>query len=309
LTATKTHTEQVFLIYSDPEKRVNRILDSIAARHPDLEAKDDLGETHRVWRVMDAATIAQIQKDLEGRDAIIADGHHRYETAWNFRAEMMKQKARCDGTETFENVLATLINMDDEGMTIFGTHRLCADVPDFDLARLLAAAGRFFDVRPYPFANDAEEGFARRELLEDLKIEGMARPCFGVAARGADAHWLFVVKDPKAAAAKVKAPRSEEWRSLDVNLLHSAVLDPMLGIGPAQLAAERNVEFLRDPNEAIDKARAGGKYQAAFLVNPVKLSQIRTIVSKGERFPQKTTDFYPKLLTGLLLCKLNFASR
>lgn len=306
LTATKAHTEQVFLIYSDPEKRVNKILDSIASRSPDLEAKDDLGETHRVWRVMDAATIAQIQKDLEGRDAIIADGHHRYETAWNFRSDQTKNKAKCEGPETFENVLATVINMDDEGMTIFGTHRLCYDIPDFDAKRLVAQAAKFFDVRPYPFESDAEEKSARQELLEDLRIEGMSKPCFGVAAKGAGEHYLFVVKDVKACASKVKVSKSEEWRSLDVNLLHSVVLDPMLGIGPAQLAAEKNVEFLRSADEAIDHARGSGRYQVAFLVNPVKLSQIQKIVGKGERFPQKTTDFYPKLLTGLLLCKLNY---
>ena len=306
LMATKTHTEQVFLIYSDPEKRVNQILDSIAQRSPDLESKDDLGETHRVWRVMDPATIAKIQRDLESRDDVIADGHHRYETSWNFRNEMVNRKMRCEGTESFENVLATLINMDDEGMTIFGTHRLVYDVPSFEPARLVAAAGSLFDVRPYPFATDSEERAARKELLEDLKIEGWARPCFGVAARGAEAHYLFLVRDVKAAAAYVSVTKSEEWRSLDVNLLHSVILEPLLGIGPAQLAAERNVEFLRDPNEAIDRTRGRGKYQFAFLVNPVKLSQIRKIVSHGERFPQKTTDFYPKLLTGLLLCKMNF---
>jgi uncharacterized protein (DUF1015 family) len=133
----------------------------------------------------------------------------------------------------------------------------------------------------------------------------MARPCFGVAAKGAKEHFLFLVKDVKNAANLVKQSKSTEWRSLDVNLLHSVVLEPMLGVGPAQLAAEKNVEFLRDPNEAIQKVRGSGKYQAAFLVNPVKLAQIRKIVSKGERFPQKSTDFYPKLLTGLLLCKLN----
>ncbi len=306
LSATRAHTEQVFLLYSDPEKRVNRILDSIAARPPDLEAKDDLGETHRVWRVMDPATIAQIQKDLESRDAIIADGHHRYETAWNFRAEMLKQGKKCEGTETFENVLATAVNMDDEGMTIFGTHRLCYDVPNFEPARLVEAAGRFFDVRPYPFDTDAEEASARRELLEDLRIEGMEKPCFGVAAKGAKEYFLFVVRDVKAAAARVKVGKSEDWRSLDVNLLHSVILEPLLGIGPEQLKAERNVEYVRDVHEAIGKARGEGKHQVAFLVNPVKLSQIRKIVAKGERFPQKTTDFYPKLLTGLLLCKLNF---
>lgn len=305
LSATRAHTEQVFFLYSDPGRVVNKILDEAARRRPDLEAKDDLGETHRVWKIDDPKKIEAIQRFLDPKEVVIADGHHRYETSWNYRQEMVKRKARCEGSETFENVLATIVNMDDE-ITIYGTHRLCRDLIGFSVDRLLASARKLFEIREYPFANDAEEKFAREELLEDLKIEGLVKPCFGVAARGAPAHFLFIVRDVRVAAAQVKDRRSEEWRSLDVNLLHSVVLEPLLGIGPAQLAAEKNVEFLRSAEEAVAKARGGEPYQVAFLVNPVKLDQVKKIVGKGERFPQKTTDFYPKLLTGLLLCKLNF---
>jgi uncharacterized protein (DUF1015 family) len=304
LRATRTHTEQVFFLYSDPEKAVNRILDEAARGRPELEAVDDLGETHRVWRLDDPARLEAVRRLLEPKECIIADGHHRYETSWNYKQEMARAERRGEGPESPDNVLATLVNMDDD-LTIFGTHRLVYDAPSFDPARLLAEARRNFEVREYPFAGPAEEAAARRELLEDLRLEGASRPCFGVALRGAAAHFLFLVRDVRAAAAQVRESRSEDWRSLDVNLLHTLVLEGVLGIGPAQLAAEKNVEFLRSADEAVDKVRAPGKYQAAFLVNPVRIDQIRRIVRHGERFPQKTTDFYPKLLTGLLLCKMN----
>lgn len=304
LMATRAHTEQIFFLYSDPEKVVDRILEEASRAKPDAQATDDLGETHRLWRISDPKKIQALQKALEARECIIADGHHRYETSWNFRQEMEKRRARAEGNESHQNVLATLVNMDGE-LTIFGTHRLVSDVEGFDRVKLLKAAEKSFEVRDYPFADAAEEGSARSEMLEDLRLEGLERPCFGVAARGAEAHHLFLVRDVKAAAAQVREKKSEEWRSLDVNLLHTVVLEGMLGVGPAQLAAEKNVEFLRSADEAIDKVRAPGPYQAAFLVNPVKMDQIRKIVRNGERFPQKTTDFYPKLLTGLLLCKLN----
>jgi uncharacterized protein (DUF1015 family) len=304
LAAASAHTEQVFFVYSDPEKAVNRILDEAARRPPDMEARDDFGELHRVWRIDDPAKISALQKALEARECVIADGHHRYETSWNYKQEMTRRGVKASGPESHDNVLATLINMDDE-LTIFGTHRLLRDLPGFDPAKLLVAARAHFDVREYPFAGDAEEKGARAELLEDLRLEGLSRPCFGVAARGVPAHYLFMVRDVKAAAAAVREPKSEDWRSLDVNILHTVVLDGMLGVGHAQLAAEKNVEFLRSADEAVEKALGGGPYQVAFLVNPVKIDQIKKVVRHGERFPQKTTDFYPKLLTGLLLCRLN----
>lgn len=304
LSATGTHTEQVFFLYSDPEKAVNRICDEVAKGKPDFEAKDDLGETHKVWRLEDPAKIQAVQKAIESRECIIADGHHRYETSWNFKQDCAKRGVRATGTESPDNVLATLVNMDDD-LTIFGTHRLCYDIPGFDWAKVLRAAKEQFDIREYPFSNAEEEKSARRELLEDLKVEGLTKPCFGAAAKAAAAHSLFVVRDVKAAAAQVRDKRSEDWRSLDVCLLHTLILEKLLGIGPEQLAAEKNVHFYRSADEAIDHVRAGGPYQVAFLVNPVKMEQIHRVVKNGEKFPQKSTDFYPKLLTGLLLCKLN----
>jgi uncharacterized protein (DUF1015 family) len=304
LSAARAHTEQVFFLYSDPEKAVNRIVDEASRGHPDLEATDDLGEIHRMWRIDDPAKIQALQRALDSKEVIIADGHHRYETSWNYRQEMARRGVKAAGGESPDNVLATLVNMDDD-LTIFGTHRLVRDVPGFDFARLLRDAARLFEVREYPFADAVEDKGARRELLEELRIEGMAQPCFAVAARESQAHYLFVVRDRKEAASRVPEKKSDDWRSLDVNLLHSLVLDALLGIGKAELAAERNVEFIRSADEAIDRARGGAPYQAAFLVNPVKIEQVKRIVRNRERFPQKTTDFYPKLLTGLLLCTLN----
>ncbi len=306
LSATRTHTEQVFLIYSDPRKTVNEMLDECVRRTPDMEARDDFGELHRVWRIDDPAKIVALQGAMEAKECVIADGHHRYETSWNYKLEMARRGIVPDGPESHDNVLATLVNMDDD-LTIFGTHRLVYDAPAFDPERLLAEALRNFDVRDYPFTGGAEEKSARAELLEDLRIEGISRPCFGAAARGWGAHRLFAVRDVRAAAAAVREPCSEDWRSLDVNILHALVLEGIMGIGQAQLAAEKNVEFLRSADEAVEKVLGGGKYQAAFLVNPVRIDQIKRIVGRGERFPQKTTDFYPKLLTGLVMCGLNRA--
>lgn len=306
--ATQTHTEPIFFVYSDPKKTADAILEEVSKRPADFQAKDDLGETHRVWRISDPGQVRALQEALEDKVCIIADGHHRYETSWNYRKEMEAQGRKAGGPECFRNVLATLVNTEGD-LTIFGSHRIVEGLKDFDPARMVAEAKKVFEVREYPFKDDAEERGARKEMLEDLRVEGLTLPCFGVAARGASAHYLFIVRDVKAAAARVKDDRSEAWRSLDVNLLHAVVMDGMLGVGPEQMAAEENVTFHRSADVAVEKTREeGGPVQVSFLVNPVKLEQIREIAGQGERFPQKSTDFYPKLLTGLLLCRLDQVS-
>jgi uncharacterized protein (DUF1015 family) len=276
------------------------------AEPPLARCTDDDGVHHRLWPVTSPALIDAVSAAVASAPVVIADGHHRYETSWNYKQQCAKQGIKATGTETPDNVLATLVNMDDD-LTIFGTHRLCYDIQNFDMAKVLNAAKSAFDIREYSFNNDQEEKAARRDLLEDLKVEGMTKPCFGAVAKGAKSHYLFVTRDVKAAAAQVKDKRSEDWRSLDVCLLHTLILEKLLGIGPEQLAAEKNVHFYRSADETIDHVRATGPYQVAFLVNPVRMEQIYKVVKNGEKFPQKSTDFYPKLLTGLLLCKLNIS--
>ena len=283
LEATRTHLSQVFLLYSDPRNVINTLLDPKG--QPDLQAKDDYGETHRVWRVDDEATIADVCKAMKPKDAIIADGHHRYETAWGYHLDHPEA----------DHVLATLINIDDEGLTIFGTHRLIRGFPTWDFDALLKKASKQFEIREFT---------DRKKLLAELAAIGGKRPAFGAASHDRRELYLFAVTDVKRAASQVKAKRSEAWRSLDVNLLHSVVLEGVIGITPEHTKKEMYVEYLRSADETLDRVAAGRGVQGAFLVNPVKIDPIKRIVKQGERFPQKTTDFYPKLLSGLVMARV-----
>ncbi len=283
LEATKTHLSHVFLLYSDPKNAIHGLLG--ARGKPDLEAKDDYGETHRVWRVDDEATVAAVCRAMKSKDAIIADGHHRYETAWGYHVDHPEAT----------HVLATLVNMDDEGLTIFGTHRLIHGYAKWDFDAVLKKASKQFEIREYT---------DRKKLLADLRETGAKRPAFGAASHDRRQLYLFTVTDVKKAASQVKARKSEAWRSLDVNLLHSVVLEGIIGITPEHTKKEMYVEYLRSADEALDRVAKGGGFQGAFLVNPVKIDQIKKVVKQGERFPQKTTDFYPKLLSGLVMAKI-----
>jgi uncharacterized protein (DUF1015 family) len=304
LRALKAHTGQVFLLYSDPEKAVNALLDARTRRPPDYEARDDYGEVHRVWRVVDRKTIDTVAGAMRPRDCFIADGHHRYETALAFRDEMRANKAKAEEPETFDRRMATFVNMDDEGLTIFGTHRLVAGLPGFSLAELLEQAPKHFTVREYPFSDDASESRARTEFLEDLRFEGDAAPAIGCYGQGTSTYFLFILKDPARMDRVIAGKKSSEWKRLDVNVLHAVCLHGLLGVTEEDLAMERYVTYHRHAADVIGAVRAG-KGQVAFLLNPVKIGQIKTIVKRGERFPQKTTDFYPKLLSGLVIEKLN----
>jgi uncharacterized protein (DUF1015 family) len=287
LEATRTHLSHVFLLYSDARNRVNALLDPFAKRRPLLEAKDDCGETHRVWRVDDPRVIAAVQRALRAKDAIIADGHHRYETAWGYRQDHPEAT----------HVLATLINMDDEGLTIFGTHRVIRGFPSWDFAKVLGALPPFVGV----WSDDARRDYAR-EMIADPSVFPRSA-VFGAVAQGNAGGYVLRVTDPRKAAAAIQAPKSVDWRSLDVNILHHVILDGIVGITPEDTRHERYVTYHRSADEAVGLV-ASGRAQGAFLLRPVRIAQIRKVVAHGERFPQKTTDFYPKLLSGLVMAMI-----
>lgn len=302
LSATRLHIGHIFMLYSDEKKKINTLLDGFAKEKPMLEARDDYGELHRVWPITDPRAIRTIQSEMEGKSIIIADGHHRYETALNFLKQNPKLKG--EGAESHENVLATLINMEDEGLTIYPTHRAVREAPDFGLASFKSKVADFFEIREYAYADEEEEKSARRELLEDLRIEGYTRTCFGMIARDVPMYFLLAARDRDALIRRIESNHSDDWKSLDVNILHSVILNDILGITPDDLAHEKKVDYYRWADEVIAGIRAN-RYQLGFLVNPVKVSQIKAVTKRWERFPQKTTDFYPKLLSGLLMCRLN----
>jgi uncharacterized protein (DUF1015 family) len=303
LRAVRAHTGQVFLLYSDPGDAISRLLAPFTDRAPDLEAQNELNETHRAWRVTDAKAVARVQAAMKARDAYIADGHHRYETALAFRDELRKAGVRTAPPETADRRMATFVNMDDPGLTILATHRLVSGLSTFNFARFLEQAPRYFALHEFPFEDAASESRARAELLNALRVEGARRPAFGCCGQGASVHVLLVLKDPAVMDAVLDDPRSSAWKQLDVNVLHGICLHRLLGITKEDLAMERYVSYVRHADEAVRAVREG-QGQVVFLLNPVKVGQIKTIVKSGERFPQKTTDFYPKMMSGFLLEKL-----
>ena len=298
LKATHAHFGQIFMLYSDPAQSVEKILydgDSAA----DAEVTDEYDVLHRLWRVSDPATIRLLTAEMADKKLIIADGHHRYETALQYAKEHPPRATAKNEHSTSElpqpaypeaAVMMTFVNMDSDGLTILPTHRLLHSLGDFDEAAF-ARAKEYFDVEVLPGCGDAAS------YLETLKAQK------GTAFVAVTRNAAFLMRaKPEAAAALADLP--EHQRKLDLSYLHSIVLEKLLGLDAEKMREETNVRYLRDAAEAVEQVRRG-EADIVFLTNPVTLEQIKEAAFGGSVMPQKSTDFYPKLLSGLAIYALD----
>jgi uncharacterized protein (DUF1015 family) len=304
LRATRAHFGQIFMLYSDPAHSAEEVLFGNGAAGetlPDIEVTDEYDVLHRVWKVTDPAKINLLTTALEDKKLIIADGHHRYETALNYAKEHGPGKA-AEGCEPFSAgmagpaypeaaVMMTFVNMDSEGLVILPTHRVVFGLEGFEAARLLEPAGKYFEIEEVE--RDPGASTARLSSLTG-KTAFVA-----VTAKG----WFLMTAKAEAVAEALKGipPRQ---RQLDIVQLHSLVLEKLLGISQEAMREQTNLRYVRDAAEAADQV-ARGEANVTFLMNPVTMEQLREVAFAGEVMPQKSTDFYPKLLSGLAIYALD----
>ncbi|HEY1341230.1 MAG TPA: DUF1015 domain-containing protein [Bryobacteraceae bacterium] len=261
---THAHFGQLFMLYPDPAGEVDALLDQAAASAPLAEVTDEYGAVHRMWRIAD---VARIQQLMAPKKLLIADGHHRYETALAFRDEN-------PGLAGADRVMMTFVNMHSPGLKILATHRLVNGLGNVDLAKALAAD---FDVRE----------IESQEALQRAWTEHPDRSIVGAAAGSR----LYLLED--------RTARNE----LDVRVLHERILAKALGIGEAAVRDEKHLRYIRGIEAAVEEARKGAA-QIAFLLKPTSVQQVADTSFAGGVMPQKSTDFYPKLLSGLTIYRL-----
>ncbi|MFB3815557.1 MAG: DUF1015 domain-containing protein [Terriglobales bacterium] len=295
LRATGAHFEQIFMLYSDPARRLDSLLFASAAE-PDIHVEDEYGVRHCLWKVSDAEIVGQVQAFMRDRRLIIADGHHRYETALNYRNERRAHAAEAgcppNPDAPYERMMMTFVNMDAEGLVILPTHRVVFGLPQFDVV------GTVERLRPY---------FGVDLLPERVTPESAVRL---LAQKGADTTALlavtaagdFILEARDGAADALMAGLSPRQRRLDVAKLHKIVLEHVLGICEEDIRHQKHINYVREAREAIERVREGAN--VAFLMNPVTVQQMRDVAFAGEVMPQKSTDFYPKLLSGLTVYAL-----
>lgn len=299
LKATHAHFGQIFMLYSDPAGSVDKIL--YDGNGPaDSEVTDEYGVLHRLWKVSDPAVIRLLTTAMADKKLIIADGHHRYETALNYSKEHAPATPVKTETSTSQlpqpeypeaAVMMTFVNMDSDGLLILPTHRVVHSLPSFDPAAFVRSAEEFFTVEALATADATN-------YMETLsKQQGTA---FIAVTSGGD--YLLRSKPEVVNAALADLP--ERQRQLDLSHLHSIVLDRLLGLDAEKVREQNNIRYLRDASEAVEQVRRG-EANVTFLTNPVSMEQLREVAFAGDVMPQKSTDFFPKLLTGLAVYALD----
>ena len=302
---TKMHTGQLFMLYSDAQRRIDSILGEVeSAAAPATEMRDEYGVAHRLWVIAEPQRVAAIHKAMGHQKLVIADGHHRYETALNYRNECRTRAGKIDPEAPYERVMMTFINTRSEGLTILPTHRVAAHVHDFSWTSVRRHLEPWFTAEEFPFSGSGEKSEAKRKLLARL-TRARAKRAIGVypAAEAQKRAFYVLTLREGASLAQLLPNVSPLQRELDVVLLHEGILEPALGITPQAVTAEANLTYEREATAALD-AVDSGHAQIAFLLNPCDVEQVMKIATAGEVMPQKSTDFYPKLMSGITMYRV-----
>ncbi len=302
---TKMHTGQLFMLYSDAQRRIDSILAEVeSAAAPATEMRDEYGVLHRLWVIAEPQRVAAIHKAMGHQKLVIADGHHRYETALNYRNECRTRAGKIDPEAPYERVMMTFINTRSEGLTILPTHRVAAHVLDFSWTSVRRHLEPWFTAEEFPFSGSGERSEAKSKLLARL-TRARAKRAIGVypAAEAQKRAFYVLTLREGASLAQLLPNVSPLQRELDVVLLHEGILEPALGITPQAVTAEAYLTYEREATAALD-AVDSGRAQIAFLLNPCDVEQVMKIATAGEVMPQKSTDFYPKLMSGITMYRV-----
>jgi uncharacterized protein (DUF1015 family) len=295
--ATKASFGLVFMLYQDSETIADKIIEKAAKRKPLIDFLDEQNVRHLLFAITATNDIDAVTKMMNTKTCIIADGHHRYETALNYYKET--------GAPAAQYVMAAFVNTSQKGLLILATHRLIQNVKNFNARKLLAELQKDFELTTFSFDSGNTKQQAKIKMLDKMKAEFDAdKNAVGIYT-GDGAFYVAVLKDKQQMDAA--APNmSKHWKSLDVAVLHKLIIEKHLGINEQGLAEGGNIEYVKDTGEAIDdsinQVDRGAK-QAAFFVNPTKMEQIESVTDAGERMPQKSTFFFPKVYTGLVINK------
>jgi uncharacterized protein (DUF1015 family) len=267
---THAHFGQLFMLYSDPAGEIDGVLDEAAAAPPLGAVTDEYGARHSFWKISGAESIAVMRQRMADKKLLIADGHHRYETALAFHRE----NPALPGAD---RVMMTFVNMHSPGLKILATHRVVSGIPNFDAGEFIRQAAAGFEVAQIPSL----------EALQRVWAESPDRAIIGAAI----AARLYLIEARDSAG------------QLDVGVLHDRLLRGLLDIGEEAVREEKNLRYIRGLDAAVAEARSGAA-QIAFLLKPVSVDAVARIPFGGGVMPQKSTDFYPKLLSGLTIYKL-----
>lgn len=294
--ATGANFSPIFSLYSDPAMRTNALLSTASQKPPLMTVQGEDGVVNRVWKLTDETVIGSLVREMGDKMIFIADGHHRYETALNFRNGMRDKHPGYTGLEGFNFTLMYFSNMDDAGLTVFPTHRLIYGVGGFDPSKFRERLSDNFDIEKFPLPSSRD---AMTSLVRKIQDKGNNSHSFGIYATGWDHSAIVTLKD-EGIMDRLVIEHSSAYRRLDVTILHTLIIERILGISKESQERKENLEYIQDEGDGVSKVSSGER-QILFILNPTKVSEVEEVARAKDKMPQKSTYFYPKLLTGLVI--------
>ncbi|MEG0615269.1 MAG: DUF1015 domain-containing protein [Oscillospiraceae bacterium] len=295
MSETFCNFSQIYSLYMDNDGTYS-LIDNCSKGKPDMEVVDADKTVHRMWCVTDEGVINAVAAAFADKKLYIADGHHRYETALNFHKHLCE--TGFEGENSSSNlsgyISMMLVNMENSGLVVFPTHRIVRDLSGFNSAEVIDQCKKYFDI-------SEEKGIQNvNEKLSEFYKKGEKAFAF---YDGGDGYKLMVLRE-KTAVKALLPQMSDAYCNLDVSILHSLVLEKIFGIDKENMANQTNLTYTRSLDEAVGAVRSG-KANCTFILNPTRVSEIRDVALAGEKMPQKSTYFYPKLITGLVMNKFD----
>ena len=296
--ATAARFGLVFMLYEDEQRIADKIIEDVGMQEPLIDFVNDQDVRHRLFAITAKEDIDAIVKMMSDKSCIIADGHHRYTTGLTYSKESTSPAAKYQ--------MLAFANSCQDGVRILATHRLVGNLAGFDTEKLVAGLRDNFELAEFKFNSHEGKAKAKQEMLAEMRAEhDDGKNAFGIYS-GTGVFYVASLKD-HALMDAVVPDKSPAYRTLDVSVLHALILAELLGIDEEKLAKGENVEYVKDTPTAIDDSISqvdAGHKQAVFFMNPVKMEQLKMVTDAGERMPQKSTYFYPKMYTGLTIQKL-----
>ncbi len=287
--ATNCNFSQIYTLYSDKESTTISKLDKLSERIPDIELTDGDNVTHRMWIITDETAVADICGDFSDRKLYIADGHHRYETALNYR-NFLRKTGKAQPGDACDYQMMMLVNMEHPGLVVFPTHRIVRDLENFDANAIKTACAEYFDITEYSGTENIQS------TLTNLYNEN--KKAFGMYT--GNNNWTLLTLKDISVMDKLLPNVSKASQQLDVSILHTLILEKLMGIDAENMAKQINLTYVKQIDSAL-QAVDSNKANCAFILNPTRISEICDVSSAGEKMPQKSTYFYPKLITGLVM--------
>ncbi|HUW22607.1 MAG TPA: DUF1015 domain-containing protein [bacterium] len=289
LRVCRANFSQVFTTYEDAENRIDKLWKEKRNENPSINVINEENVRHRLWRIDEEKSVNLMVEGMRDKKLFIADGHHRYESALEYRNELRENNPRHSAQESYNYVMSYFVNMKNGGLDILPIHRAIRSFAGFDGKRLIAEAGKYFDIKKF---NNL------KELLGQLENE-KAKHRTGMYM-GENEFYLLSLKDERITKGLIKG-RADIFCELDVVILHTLIIERVLKISPE---SQQSITYSEKINEAVSKVR-DGSHCVAFFLRPVKVSEFKAVVEAGEIMPKKSTFFYPKLLSGLVINKID----